>query len=436
LRRFTLLLFALCWPGLGQDSVRSLSILHSNDLHAQLTPNVDGSGGFAYLATAVRHEREGCTACIYLDAGDLVQGTPVSTVFHGVPVFAIANMLGFDAGTLGNHEFDSGSKGVEKYMRVAHFPLVSANLTNASGQPATGKAYVILNVGGVRVGIIGAVMEDLVGGHVTSEDVAPWRVGPVLEAVRRTAQEIRGHADMIVALMHVDEKEAAEVLAQAPEVDILILGHVHEGYAAMKQNGHRYAVEGKAYGAELGRLDVRFDLAKHEVVAAEWKRIPIDSRKLAPAPDVQQEIAKWEAKVAPIVDVPIGEAKRPISREELVQMMEEAMAEATKSDFGFATTGEVPKPLAAGKLNVRQIWEVMPYDNRIVTGRFKGSELPAKLTAGRTIDPQREYRVVMSSFDAETQATVFGTTGLKFGKPGLIQRDVMVDWVRKKKVLE
>lgn len=424
----------------GQDSVRALSILHSNDLHAQLSPNPDGSGGFAYLATAVRHEREGCTTCIYLSAGDMVQGTPVSTVYRGEPIYRIANLLGFDAGTLGNHEFDAGSRGVARYQHIAHFPLVSANVVTAAGQPATGKAYVILNVGGLRVGIIGAAMGDLVGGHITAEDLAPWHVTPVVETMRRTAREIRPRADLVIALMHVDEVEAAAVLAEAPEIDVLILGHVHEGYTEIKQNGHRYAVEGKAYGAELGRLDLRFDTAKREIVSAEWKRISIDSRTLAPAPDVQREIAKWEAKVAPVVDVPIGEARRAIPREELVQMLDQAMAEATGADFGFATTGEVPKPLAAGPLKIRQIWEVMPYDNRVVTGRFKGSDLPAKLAEGHAIDPQREYRVVMSAFDSETQATSLGLPAgqppLKFGPPGPIQRDLMVNWVRKKKVLE
>ena len=58
---------------------------------------------------------------------------------------------------------------------------------------------------------------------------------------------------------------------------MVVVGHVHDGYAALKQNGHRYAVEAKAYGVEVGRLDLRFDLAKHEIVSADWKRIPVNS---------------------------------------------------------------------------------------------------------------------------------------------------------------
>src|SRR5690242_1434020 len=84
------------------DSVRAVTILHTNDIHAHLTPTERGKGGFAQLAAAIRHERENCTGCLLLNAGDLVQGTPVSTIFHGEPVYQIANLFRFDAATLGN----------------------------------------------------------------------------------------------------------------------------------------------------------------------------------------------------------------------------------------------------------------------------------------------------------------------------------------------
>jgi len=86
--------------------IKPLTILHSNDLHAHLVPDDRDNGGFARLATEVRRQKAQYPACLYLNAGDLVQGTPVSTLFHGSPIYEIANLLGFDAATLGNHEFD------------------------------------------------------------------------------------------------------------------------------------------------------------------------------------------------------------------------------------------------------------------------------------------------------------------------------------------
>jgi 2',3'-cyclic-nucleotide 2'-phosphodiesterase (5'-nucleotidase family) len=160
-RRSLLLLFlagaALCLPLAGQN-IRPLTILHSNDIHAHLLPDAKGNGGMARLATAVRREKQNCTPCLYLNAGDIVQGTPVSTIFRGTPVYEIANLLGIDVSTLGNHEFDYGWKRTLQFAKIARFPIVSANVVDEAGRPITGKPWVIKDAGGIRVGIIGEML--------------------------------------------------------------------------------------------------------------------------------------------------------------------------------------------------------------------------------------------------------------------------------------
>ena len=130
MRLLSLLLFTTLLEG---QQVRHLTILHSNDLHARLTPDSNHRGGFAYLATLVRAQRKGCRDCLYLNAGDLVQGTPVSSIFRGEPVFQIGNLLKFDAAAIGNHDFDYGYKQTEKFMQIAKYPLLSANIEDNAG---------------------------------------------------------------------------------------------------------------------------------------------------------------------------------------------------------------------------------------------------------------------------------------------------------------
>jgi 2',3'-cyclic-nucleotide 2'-phosphodiesterase (5'-nucleotidase family) len=113
-------------------------------------------GGFAYLASVIRRERANCHDCILLNAGDVAQGSPVSTIFHGLPVFEIANLLGFDAATLGNHDFDYGWMQARKFMSTAKYPIVSANIVNVKGELFTGEPYVILTVNGLRFTLVGA----------------------------------------------------------------------------------------------------------------------------------------------------------------------------------------------------------------------------------------------------------------------------------------
>jgi 2',3'-cyclic-nucleotide 2'-phosphodiesterase (5'-nucleotidase family) len=435
-RRFLLwLLFGLA-PLFAQE-VRPLTILHSNDLHAHLLPDEHGNGGFARLATAVRDEKMNCAACLYLNAGDLVQGTPVSTLFHGTPVYEIANLLGFDASTLGNHEFDYGWRRVEEFARIAHFPVLSANVVDANGKSITGQPYIIKPVGGIRVAIIGVVLSDLVGNFVSPAEVGPWKVLPVLDTVKKYAAELRDRSDLIVVLGHIhDREEVEEILKQIPEVSVVIAGHTHVAYPKMMNVDGRVAVLVNSYADQLGRLDLQVDVAGKKLRAADWKKIPIEA-KLAPAPDVERLVNAWEAKVTGLVDVPIGESTRAMTRAdpELRTIIEKAMAEQTGADIGWINTGNIRDGLPAGRLLARHIWNILPFDDYIVTGKFKGSQLPKSITDRYPVAPDREYTVATSDFTADNQAArdQLNTTGLKFPKKGPLQRDAVIAWVRKKK---
>jgi 2',3'-cyclic-nucleotide 2'-phosphodiesterase (5'-nucleotidase family) len=436
-RRFLLWLLVGLAPLFAQDGVKPLTILHSNDLHAHLAPDEHGNGGFARLATAVRREEMNCAACLYLNAGDLVQGRPVSTLFHGVPVYEIANLLGFDASTLGNHEFDYGWRRVEEFGRIAHFPVLSANVVDANGKSITGQPYVIKNAGSIRVAIIGVVLSDLVGNFVSPAEVGPWKVLPVVDTVKKYAVQLRDQSDLIVVLGHIhDREEVEEILKQIPEISVVIAGHTHVAYPEMMNFDGRVAVLVNSYADQLGRLDLQVDVAGKKVRSAEWTKIPIDA-KLAPAPDVERLVNTWEGKVTGIVDVPIGESTRAMTSQDpaLRTMIEKAMAEETGADIGWINPGNIRDALPAGQILARHIWNILPFDNYLVMGKFRGSELPKSITDRYPVQADREYTVVTTNFTADNQAArdQLNTTGLKFPKKGPLQRDAVIAWIRKKR---
>jgi len=435
--RRSLIALLLCLSPLAAQ-IKPLTILHSNDLHAHLLPDDRDNGGFARLATEVRRQKAQCAACLYLNAGDLVQGTPVSTLFHGAPIYQIANLLGFDAGTLGNHEFDYGWRRTEEFLRIARFPIVSANIVDADGKTLA-RPYVIQTVGGLRVGIIGAILGDLVGTVITKEDAGPWRVLPVVETVRKYARELRDRTDLIVVLAHIhDESEVGAILHQVPEVSVVVAGHNHEGYPAMMNVDGRVGVLLRAYGVQLGRLDLKVDAAAKRVLSAEWTKIPIDA-SIPPAPDVAREIAKWENKVSKLVDVPIGESTARMERNnpELRKMIERAMAEQSGADFAWVNPGNIRDRMPEGRILARTVWNILPFDNYIVLGKFKGRELPPSITRRYPVEPDREYTVATSDFTAINQSAgdQLNTTGLRFPQIGPLQRDAVIEWIKKKKVV-
>jgi 2',3'-cyclic-nucleotide 2'-phosphodiesterase (5'-nucleotidase family) len=417
--------------------IRSLTILHTNDLHARLSPLEDKQGGFAYYAAAIRRERTNCTDCILLNAGDLVQGSPVSTIFHGLPVYEIANLFGFDAATLGNHEFDYGWIQVRKFIETAKYPMVTSNLVGAGGQLFTSQPYVILTVNKLRVAVIGA-MTDTLRSLSQPQLLGEWHTLPVVETARKYAVELRAKSDLVVLLGHITGEEETQFLNTAPEIPVLVTGHIHSGLDQAESRDGRVLVRVKGYGVELGRLELKVDTDKKAPVSWTWKRIPVDSTKIEPAADVAREVKHWEDEVAARVDQPLAVSKRQFTKAEVKRLIERAMRDETGSDFAFMNLGGVRDIVPQGQLKVRNIWDIMPFDNTVVVGTFKGRELPPVVVGDRRVDPDREYTLAVSDFTAANQdgADSLRSTGLTFPHQVGLMRDMLVDWFRKQKVIE
>ena len=434
-RTLLALLLLCCAPSAAE--IRALTILHTNDLHARLSPLENHNGGFAYLAAAIRRERTGCAECILLNAGDLVQGTPVSTIFHGLPVYEVANLLGFDVSTLGNHEFDYGWPQVRKFMQTANYPVVTSNLVDAQGRLFTDKPYVILKVNGLRVAVVGA-MTDTLDTLTTPNLLGEWHTIPFIAAARKYAAEVKDKSDLIVLLAHIAPAEETRFLQEAPELSVVVSGHALSGLQQAIVKDGRVLVRVKGYGEELGRLDLQVNTDTKSLVSWKWKALPIDSTSIQPAADVAALVKHWEGEVAARVDQPLAVSQKAFTKPEIKRLIERALRDETGADFAWMNQGGVRDALPKGQLLVRHIWDIMPFDNRVVVGTFKGREIPAKVVGGRAIDPDKEYTLAVSDYTAANQGTGenLGTSGLQFPHDVGLMRDILVDWFRKQKVIE
>jgi len=420
--------------------IRTLTILHTNDLHARMMPLENKRGGFAYLASVIRRERTGCNDCILINAGDVAQGTPVSTIFHGLPIFEVANLLGIDVGTLGNHDFDYGWMQTRKFMETAKYPIVSANVVSTTPQGEqlfAAKPYIILKVNGLRVAIIGA-MTDSLDTLTTPQLLQQWHTVPVVETARRYARELKSQSDLIVLLGHITTQEELKFLAEAPEIPVMVTGHAHNGLPQPLTQDGRVLVRVRGYAEELGRLELKVDTDKKAVASYTWKHIPIDSTAIAPDTKVAAAVKRWEDEVSARVDQPLAVSARAFDKRGVKELIEQAMRTQTGADFAFMNLGGVRDIVPKGQLMVRNIWDIMPFDNRVVVGTFKGRDMPAVVLGGRQVEPDREYTLAVTDFTAANQGTQenLRTTGLKFPNDVGLLRDLLVDWFRKKKVIE
>ncbi len=373
-------------------------------------------------------------------AGDLVQGTPVSTMFEGVPVFEVANRLGIDVNTLGNHEFDYGWQKTAEYLKVTTIDTVNVNVINERGERLVDKPYVVKEVGGVRLAIVGALLENL---PVRATEMGPWRVAPLVDTLRPVVAEAKQRADLVVVLAHIRIRDAEAILEQLPDVAIVVFGHPHDGLEKELERDGRLGVQATGYGRDIGRLRLKYDTEGRRIVSHEWTRLPVDSRTIPADTAVDREVHAWESKVSAVVDVPIGRSTKLIDRNAGRMIMQQALLDRFKADAAFIENGSVRDEIPEGALLARHIWNMSPFQDPAVTVTLSGRELvelfpnnakPLLAGGATTVDPAKTYRLSTSRYTAlgwiELQGKAFPMT-----VENARVREVVIDWIKQRKVI-
>ena len=419
--RLTLLLLAALAAQCA--NVERVTILHLNDLHARLLSDEQGRGGFAHVATAIARERANTENAVVLHAGDMVQGSPVSTIFEGTPVFEVANRLGFDAHCLGNHEFDYGWEKIADFQRVTNAPILAANVVDDQGKrlvpPTT-----VLSAGGLQIGVVGALTPGLAR-LIKPSQAGPWRAAPLVESLRAPVAEMNAAADLVVVLGHLFDDEDEAILRGLPDVDVLVGGHDHGGRNTELVIDGRLGVKLRPYGRELGRLDIAFDRDAGQIVQHRWRRIPVSQDRFPADADVAALVDHWESKVSELVDIEIAKCDRALGRDEVKGLIERALREATGAQIAYMNRGGVRDSLTQGTVMARHIWNILPFDNLLVEAAVRGNQLPEEARVGQVVERDRMYRFVTNDYVAGLPEFA----GIAFKTSDLTLRDAVLDWV-------
>jgi 5'-nucleotidase len=266
-----------------------ITLLHTNDVHSRIEPfssgRTVGLGGAARRSALIKQIRSVEKHVVLLDAGDIFQGTPYFNFFKGELEFKLMNEMGYDAATIGNHDFDAGMEALKKQLVGAKFPMLNANYT-LTDTPLEGytKPYHIIQKGDVKIGIlgIGVRLEGLVPpklfGKATYQD--PYK------AANKTADILKNKekCHLVICLSHLgyaydDEPDApcdVNLAKQSADIDVIIGGHTHtfmEEPAVYKNaKGIDVLVNQVGWaGIKLGRIDVYLHKTTKKI-AAEGKR--------------------------------------------------------------------------------------------------------------------------------------------------------------------
>lgn len=241
MKRICCLFAALCiCSALAAQDIKELLILHTNDTHSRIepipatdpNPEYAGKAGFVRRATLIKEIRKQNKDLLLFDCGDFSQGSPFYNMFKGEVEVKLMNEMGYDAGTIGNHEFDFGLDNMARIFKMAQFPIVCANY-DVKGTVLEGivKPYVVLERNGMRIGVFG--LSPVLEGLVQAKNCEGVVFEDPIEAARRVARILKEQekCDLVVCLSHLGwqgEPYSDETLIPNTRyIDIVLGGHSH-----------------------------------------------------------------------------------------------------------------------------------------------------------------------------------------------------------------
>lgn len=387
------------------DETFALTVLHTNDTHASHLPDANGNGGVALQAALVNQIRANVENVILVDGGDRFTGTLFHTVFKGQDQVQVMNLLGYDAMTLGNHEFDNGDEILADFISGLNFPVVVTNIDVSEEPLLAGKVenIAILEIGGEQIGVIGLVTSEADILSSPGENVV-FNSDYVTVVNTAAATLTEQGVNKIIVLTHTGYSVDAEVIPQLENVDIYIGGHSHTLFSTQNTGAadkYPVIIESKTgpvyYGQAgekntyLGRLDVVFD-ADGIIIEANGDTIFLSNLYLTPDADAQELVESLDAEVVALREESLGVSSdifllgdRNICRVEeciLGNLIADAMRAETGSQIAIMNAGGIRASIDSGDITLGDVLTVQPFGNLMSTFTLSGADVIAALENG------------------------------------------------------
>lgn len=396
----------------GTSSFR-LRILHTNDHHARIEPVTSGDeivhGGVARRKAMIDAIRAEGGNLLVLDAGDVFQGTLFFNQYQGLADAEFYRGIGYNAMTLGNHDFNLGPAATAAFIDAAGIPVVSANISTTPDSPLAGRIQprTVLTIGGERVGIFGLTTEET---PILSSPGNTVSFSNYIEAARAQVAALQAEGvNKIIALTHIGVTFDRELAAQVPGISAIVGGHSHTPMGAMLEEpgadnpypeitrdagGNPVVLVSQAWewGRWLGDMSIDFDAAGNIV------QVLADPKEVAPSitPDAAFEarIEELRGPIEELINTPLGTVAVDLNAERgdvrtretnMGNLIANAMLEATASQGVVACItngGGIRASIPAGNVTLGQVLEVLPFGNTLFVLDLTGAQILAALENG------------------------------------------------------
>ncbi|PRX22392.1 2',3'-cyclic-nucleotide 2'-phosphodiesterase (5'-nucleotidase family) [Orenia metallireducens] len=373
------------------NKYKKIDILSTNDFHGNLRGGYE-AGAAKFAAVINYYKKQNPKGTILVSGGDSYQGTPVSTLNHGAPVIELFNYLGYTASAIGNHEFDWGQDVLAEITQQADYKFVAANLYNKNTNQVVdyAKPYIITEVNGVKVGIIGISTPDTLTSTMPTH-IANLEFRDPATIINKIAPQVKSAgANLIIVLSHMPGNtdwstgevsgELIEVAKKVKDINGMIGGHSHDTVTATI-NGIP-VVEAYKHGRRIGHLSYFVNTDTNEVVAIKPTTHAVRKTKLNISLDkkAQAIVDKYQKAIEPIMSEILTTSKVALKRKyndisNIGALVTDAVKEYTQADIVFQNAGGLRVDIPAGKVKVEQIYSLLPFGNTAVTAKMTGQQI-------------------------------------------------------------
>jgi 5'-nucleotidase / UDP-sugar diphosphatase len=450
---------------LRETGPASLTLIHTADLHSHLFPEpllvgsadaarglgpagqVSEVGGFARIAGIVIAMRAGADHSLYLDSGDLIEGTAAFTEFGGEPELRAFSALGLGAAALGNHDLDPGAEEfAQKHEQFAEFPVLASNFAQNGSELASALGpSVLLDAQGLRVGVIGVANPNSPSGLGRADNPYGVSLIATAEAVQTEIDRLRASVDVIVVISHLGLDGDEALIRDTSGIDVVLGGHQHLtlddalerqdcGSALQRERRcepHPVAlVHSGALGRYVGELDLGLVPAdpgalgeprRYAVESATHSLIPVS----AAAPEDPTLAALLEPYGAALrdsgFDAKLAYALGPVSRygpsggdSALGDLIADVVRDDTGSDFALLNTTGIRADLPPGELSRSAFVATLPFSDSLVELTLTGAQLRSLLNQQARVASSRECEspIQISGFSLALKCSGSGSSAL------------------------
>ncbi|MFX0561243.1 5'-nucleotidase C-terminal domain-containing protein [Tepidibacillus infernus] len=407
------LLFSLVTPFQfinAAETTKTITILGTSDIHNAIYPwdyksgVADDDAGLAKVYTIVKEVRKENPNTILIDNGDTIQGTELSDVYKNdtsvtYPIIAVMNEMKYDAWTLGNHEFNYGLDVLNRIIGEAKFPVLSANIYKKADNSNFAKPYIVKEIDGVKVGILGMTTPNIP--RWDGEKVKDLQFNSLIDEGKKWVKVLKEQekVDLIIASIHAgvdgeyfeDGGDSVKAVAeQVPGIDAILAGHAHSDIEGQLINNVLIS-EPKSTGNKVSRFDISL-----ENVNGEWKVTNktaknIDTKNVEAAQEILDLAKDYHQKTIDYVNTPIGEATGnflpssempaiPVAQIQdtaLMDLINKVQLYYTDADVSLAALFTSKSDLKKGPISIKDVANIYKYENTLIKTEITGAQLKA-----------------------------------------------------------